>query len=353
VVTRSDAGRKEPRKLRVKPLKPEEVGIIRRLALAAILLIGITGLGTLGYGYFEGYAPFDALYATVTTMATVGGGEIHPYHLAGKIVTMFLVVFGFIVFTNALVTLIGFVVEGHLRNLFSERRRQRELQQMHDHFILCGYGRIGSEIASEFEGEGIPFVVVDLNEKALEAAAAAGHTVVHGNASELETLQSVGIERARGLVTALDSDADNVYVTLTARVLRPELFIVARVNALDAEPKLRLAGANRIVSPYVIGGRRLARLAMRPTATDFVERILSARNSELLLEDFGIVPHSRWIGQPLERVMQGYPAVFVLAVKRGDQVHFRPSQSFVLEAGDDIVFAGPVDDIRQLEAKLA
>jgi voltage-gated potassium channel len=228
----------------------------------------------------------------------------------------------------------------------------RRVARMTDHFILCGYGRVGREIAYDFRQERIAFVVVDINEQSLERASGEGHAIVHGNAADVETLKAAGVERARGLVTAVDSDPDNIYVTLSARVLRPDLFIVARANNPDAEPKLRLAGANRVVSPYTIGGRRLASLAMRPTAVEFVDTVLSANNGQLLLEDFTIRPGSSWAGQALGELVPGRDEALVLALKRGGTMLFRPSADTLLAAGDEIVAAGPPEAIRALERRL-
>jgi voltage-gated potassium channel len=223
---------------------------------------------------------------------------------------------------------------------------------MNDHLILCGFGRVGRAIAREFTDEGIPFVVVDSDDASLVQAAAEGATVVHGNAADIETLKAAGVERARGLVTAVDNDADNLYVTLSARVLKPDLFIVARANRADAEPKLRLAGANRVVSPYEIGGRRLASLAMRPTAVEFVDTILSASNGELLLEDLTIPANSSWAGRTLGELVPEADEALVLAIKRDGTMIFRPAAATSLLGGDELVAAGPPDAIRALEQRV-
>jgi voltage-gated potassium channel len=223
---------------------------------------------------------------------------------------------------------------------------------MVDHFILCGYGRVGREIARDFTAEGIAFVVVDINPDSLERAAAEGLVVVNGNAADVTTLQAAGIERARGLVTAVDADSDNIYVTLSARILRPDLFIVARANREDAEPKLRLAGANRVISPYTIGGRRMASLAMRPIAVEFVDTVLSANNGQLLLEDITIAGGSAWIGRALVELFPDGDEAFVLALKREGEMRFRPAAETPLQAGDELVAAGPPEAIRALEQRL-
>lgn len=326
--------------------------IPRRLTISLVMLGAVVAVGTAGYVLFERYSWFDALYATVTTMTTVGGGEVAPFHLAGKVWTMLVVVIGFVAFTDALITLVGYVIEGHLRHAFTEHHMLRRVAKMEDHYILCGFGRVGREIAVEFAAERIAFVVVDQREESLEEAAALGYATVRGDAAQLETLKAAGIDRARGLVTAVDSDADNVYVTLTARVVRPDLFIVARANSGDAEPKLRLAGANRVASPYVIGGRRLASLATRPTAVDFVDIVLSAQNDQLLLEDFTIPTGSPWVGRPLEALTVSAGEALVLALKRGETMHFRPVPQTPLAAADELIFAGPAEAIRAVERQI-
>jgi voltage-gated potassium channel len=324
----------------------------RRLLIAMSLLISVIAIGTLGYVMLEHWGWFDALYMTVTTVTTVGGGESRPLDVAGKWWTIFVVAFGFGSLTYTVLAGFGYIIEGHLGAEVSHRRMRRRVGRMRDHYILCGFGRVGGEIARDFTVEHIPFVVIDIKPNSLERAASQGFTVMNGNAADVATLQAAGIERARGLVTAIDNDADNIYVTLSARVLKPDLFIVARANAPDAERKLRLAGANRVISPYTIGGRRMASLAMRPTAVEFVDTVLSANNGQLLLEDLTIAARSAWIGHALCELFPPGDAAFVLALKRGGEMRFRPTGETALEAGDELVAAGPPEAIRALEARL-
>lgn len=324
----------------------------RRLVIAAVSLVAVIAIGTFGYHALEGWSWFDALYMTVTTITTIGGGEPSPMNLAGKSWTIGVVVFGFGVLTYTLLALVGFVIEGHFGVAVEERRMRRRVRKMDEHYILCGFGRVGREIARKFMQEGIAFVIVDINQASLEPAAAEGFTVVHGNASDVEVLKAAGIARARGLVTAIDADADNIYVTLSARVLRPDLRIVARANREDSEQKLRLAGADRVISPYTIGGRRMASLAMRPTAVDFVDIVLSADNGQLLLEDLTIPATSPWVGRTLAALFPDGDEAFVLAHKHDGTMFFRPGPSTTLAAGDELVAAGPPAAIRALEQRV-
>jgi voltage-gated potassium channel len=329
----------------------EVPGVPQRIAIAAALLATVLVFGTLGYVVLEGWGWFDSLYMTVATFTTIGGGEPEPMSVRGKIWTMCVVMVGFGVLTYTLLALIGYVVEGQFGIEVETRRMRRQIGRMTNHFVLCGYGRVGSEIALDFKSEGIAFVVIDVNEDSLSRAAADGHAIVSGSASDVAVLTAARIAHARGLVTAIDSDAENIYVTLSARVLRPDIFIVARANRTDSEPKLRLAGANRIISPYTIGGRRMASLAMRPTAVEFVDTIMSASNAELLLEDLTIPP--RWDGAELAALAAESDDAIILALKRGETMIFRPAATMLLQNGDELVAAGPVAAIRILEGRLA
>ncbi len=330
----------------------ERTTLPRRLIVAATLLVAVVAVGTAGYAVLEGWGVFDSFYMTVTTITTVGGGEPSSMDTAGKWWTIGVVAFGFGVLTYTVLALVAYVIEGHLGAQFLERRMRGRVARMRDHFILCGFGRVGGEIARDFTTEKIPFVVIDIKPESLERAAAQGFPVMSGNAADVGTLQAAGIERARGLVTAIDNDADNIYVTLSARVLKPDLFIVARANAADAERKLALAGANRVISPYTIGGRRMASLAMRPTAVEFVDTVLSADNGQLLLEDLRIKPESSWIGRALVELFPDGDEAFVLALKRGGEMRFRPASDTPLVAGDELVVAGPPPAIQALEQRL-
>jgi voltage-gated potassium channel len=317
---------------------------------AAVLLAAVIVLGTFGYVEFEHWSWFDAFYVTIVTISTVGGGEPTPLDVRGKWLTIAIVVVGFGVLTYTVLRLMAYMVEGRLESYVGERRLRRRIAKMQGHYILCGYGRVGREIAQAFTEEGTPFVVIDINQESLDRAALEGHVVVQGDAAETETLRAAGVERAVGLVTAVDSDEKNIYVTLSARIINPRLFIVARANRDHAEEKLRLAGANRIISPYTIGGRRMASLAMRPTAVEFVDTVLSASNSELLLEDFSINSDSRSCGRTLADLISNEKAIIVLAIKRDGRMTFRPSHDMRLQSGDEIVVAGPPTEMRSLEA---
>lgn len=316
------------------------------------LLAAVVIVGTIGYADLEHWSLFDAFYMTITTITTIGNGEPSPMDVPGKIWTVGVVAIGFGVLTYTLLRLLTYTLEGRLGSVVGERRMRRRVAVMSDHYILCGFGRVGGEIAQIFTDERIDFVVLDINQDSLARAAAAGFRTITGDAADSATLRAAGVERARGLVAAVDSDEINIYVTLSARVLNPNLFIVARANRGDAESKLRLAGASRIISPYQMGGRRMASLAMRPTAVEFVDTVLFAKNSQLVLEDFRVPVGSPWIGEPLSAIVPEGDELTVLALKREDRMLFRPAPQTRLEASDEIVAAGPPGGIRALDERL-
>jgi voltage-gated potassium channel len=316
------------------------------------LLLTVIVAGTAGYVALERWSWFDALYMTITTITTIGNGEPAPMSVAGKWWTIVVVAVGFGVLTYTLLRLMSYTLEGRLGSVVLARRTRLRVGKMTGHFILCGFGRVGSEIARIFTQERIPFAIVDIRADSLERAAAEGFMTINGDAADTQTLQVAGVERARGLLAAMDNDEANIYVTLSARVLNPNLFIIARANRRDAESKLRLAGASRIISPYGIGGRRMASLATRPTAVEFVDTILFANNSQLVLEDFTIPAGSAWAERPISNLAPDGGEIVILALKRAGTMLFRPSQQMPLEVGDEIVAAGPREGIHALDQRL-
>jgi voltage-gated potassium channel len=322
------------------------------LGLAMLLLLIVIVAGTAGYVLLEHWHWFDAFYVTITTITTIGGGEPTPMNVAGKAWTIVVVAVGFGVLTYTLLRLLSYTLEGRLQSAVVAQRARLRVSKMTGHFILCGFGRVGSEIAHLFTQEGIPFAIVDIKPDSLERAAGEGFTTINGDAAEAATLRAAGVERARGLLAAMDNDEANIYVTLSARVLNPNLFIIARANRRDAESKLRLAGASRIISPYEIGGRRMASLAMRPTAVEFVDTVLVASNSRLVLEDFTIPEESAWSGQAIAALAPEGGDIVILALKRAGTMHFRPSLQTPLEVRDEIVAAGPLEGIRAFDQRV-
>jgi voltage-gated potassium channel len=317
------------------------------LAVAVVLTIG-----TLGYMVIEGWGVFEALYMVITTVTTVGYGENGPLSAAGRAFTMLLIVMGVGTMLYTLSTVVQYAVQGELTRQVGRRRMQARIERLRDHVVLCGYGRVGRQIAAEFRRENVPYVVVDVNESSLAAASDEGCLWVPGNAASDEVLLAAGVKRARALITAVDSDVDNVYVTLSARGLNPNLYIVARASREDAEPKLRRAGADRVISPYQIGGRRMAMLALRPVAVDFVDTVMHDPSTDLLLEELEVRPGSPMVGKSLEAARGAEAAgAIVLAVKRDARLIPNPPGDLVVRAGDQLVVMGTPRDLRVIEGR--
>ena len=315
------------------------------LALATTLLVG-----TLGYVLIEGWSLADAAYMTVTTVATVGYGELHPLSHAGRLFTIALILLGVGSIFYAFGAVMTFVFEGHLTRSWGLRRMERRVQQLSGHHILCGYGRVGRQIARDLRRERVPFVVIDVNQSSLDQAAAEGLTIVYGNASEDEVLVKAGIERAAGLIAAIADDADNIFVTLSARTLRPDLTIVARANYDDAVHKLRRAGATHVVSPYAMAGQQMALLAVRPAAVDFVETLLRGAGGDFLLEDLRIAETSELVGISVTAARRQFASgATLLALRRDGRMLAPPPVDTTLRADDIIVVAGTDGQLRLVD----
>jgi voltage-gated potassium channel len=323
---------------------------LRQLRGPALVLVLLLVGGTAGYVLIEGWPVLDAVYMTVTTLATVGFGEIHPLSSSGRLFTIALIGLGVGGVLYTLTSVMQYVFEGHLGRTWEQRRMQNRISRLSGHFILCGYGRVGRQVALDFQRSGVEFVLIDVNQASLDLAGAEGILCVRGDAASDDTLNTAGIERARGLVTCVNNDADNIFVTLSARALRSDLFIVARANNDDARPKLERAGANRVVSPYSIGGRQMARLSVRPAAVEFVDTVLHRDDVELLLEDVSVAPGSplvgRTIGELRDRVA---PGVVVLAIRRDHQLVTQPTPETEINPGDELVAIGTPDQLKALE----
>ncbi|MCX6539663.1 MAG: potassium channel protein [Acidobacteria bacterium] len=323
--------------------------------LAVALLLVVLAGGSVGYVVIEGWSPWDGFYMTVTTITTVGFREVHPLSRAGEVFTVGVIVAGVGTAFYTFTLLASLVVEGGLHQRLERRRRQRMLEQLRDHFIVCGYGRIGSTIVEELRRQHVPYVVIERDpERVHEVIEQRGLAVV-ADASSEEVLRRVGIDRARGLIAAVGTDAENVYAVLTARDIRPDLYIIGRAETADAERKLLRAGANRVVSPYRIGARELAQTALRPAVVDFFELATRSGNPELAIEQVTIADHSGLVGQTIieANVRQRFGLIVVGIQRRGGRMEFNPPGDAVMQAGDQLVVLGRTDGLRELEVAAA
>jgi voltage-gated potassium channel len=281
----------------------------------------------------------DALFMVITTVATVGYEEVHPLSTVGRVFTMTVIISGVGTTLYTLGIFGELLVDGRLAGYARMRRMERRIADLSEHFIVCGYGRMGTRVAQEFRQLDTPFVVVESNPESLDRMRAAEVLYVEGDATSDETLLRAGILRAKGLVSAVDSDERNVFITLTARALNPALFIVARSSYQDSVEKLRRAGANQVVSPYLMGAHRMAVLAVRPVAVDVLDTVLHGENIDLVVEEFLVPTESRLLGRSLADSGMREAGANILAIrKRSGQLRINPPDSQVLE-GDDLLVA--------------
>jgi len=324
-----------------------------RLAVALLFMILVGG--TAGYIFIEGWSFWDAFYMTVTTVATVGFREVHPLTFAGQVFTI-LLIFGGVGTAFYTVTLLAsIIVEGGLHRRFERRRVTRMLEQIKDHFILCGYGRIGEIITAELHQQGVPLVVIERNPERVRQAIERGWLAIEADASREEVLMRAGIHRARGLIAAVGTDAENVFAVLTARVMRPDLFIIARVEADDAEPKLRRAGADRVISPYHIGANHMVQTALRPAVVDFVHLATSSERLDLSMEQVHIHEKSALAGQTIvgADIRQKFGVIIVGIKRAGGAMEFNPPAEAVMQTGDELVVLGRTESVKALEKGVA
>lgn len=339
----------------MKPVMKTVSGAWQPLQRAALVFLVVNIFGTVGYYLIEHdrqppWTLLDCLYMTVITVATVGYTEVHVLTDVGRVFTILVIFAGVGSFTYLATTAANYVIAGELQGLWSKRRMERQIEQLSGHFIVCGYGRMGSQVARDFRRQKQALVVVDARVEGLEAAQRDGYLVVAGDGGDDEVLRRAGVERARGLVSTVTDDADNLMVVLSARALNPKLFIVARVSTERNTAKLAAAGANRVMWPYGLGGRRMAQMALRPNVVEFLEFVMHDEELELLLEEVVVA-----IGAPLDGAAIGQAAIrektgaMLVAIRqRTGKMIVAPQPSTELAAGDIVVALGTREQLAQL-----
>jgi voltage-gated potassium channel len=325
---------------------------LRRVQGALLALVIIAAAGVFGYMVFEGWGITDALYMTVITLTTVGYREVRALDATGQLWTMLLLITGVGTLFYAAVSSVELVVEGTIRGYFRRRRMESAISKLSGHQLLCGYGRVGRQVAAEFASDGVPFVVIDQDPETVEECLAEGYLAILGEASDDAVLEEAGVRRARGLVAAVDSDADNVFVVLSARKLNPELHIVARASSDESAAKLEMAGAERTLSPYAVGGRRLASLATQPLIVDFLDIVTRGEKGiEFRLEEFDVPEDSFIADRTIGELRIGERTGAMILATRNKEGTFdtTPSAKGRLRAGDTLIVLGTREQIARLE----
>ena len=325
----------------------------RRIRLAILMLSGIIFVGTAGYMTL-GWDLLDALYMTVITVGTIGFEEVRDLDesVAGRLWTIVLIISGVAVLGYATTSLVALAVEGTVRDYFRGRRMRVEIGKLGGHQIICGYGRVGRQVAEEFALDGVPFVVIDQDPRFVEECLNRGYLALLGEASDDGTLEEAGVRRARGLVAAVDSDAENVFVVLSARKLNPKLHIVARTSSDASASKLEIAGADRTISPYSVGGRRLASLATQPVVVDFLDIVTRGEKGiEFRLEEFAVPKESPFADHTIAELKIGEKTGAIVLAIRSPEGTFdtTPSAQDTVHSGDTLIVLGTRGQITRLE----
>jgi len=328
---------------------------LRTILFVIVFLITILTVGALGFMVLEDLSIGEGLYLTAMTITTVGYGDIVPQHPQGRAFTVFLVFagVGFVLYTFSKFAEV--MVEGGLRNILERRKMNKQVSQLRNHYIVCGYGRIGKVICQILKESKRPFVVIEKNEGEIRSIEAEGYYALAGEAADDEILLTAGIKEARGMIAVVSSDADNVFISLTARGLNPGLFILARSSgAPGADTKLQRAGASKVISPYSIGAKRMAQILVRPTVIDFIDLTMHAGELGLRMEELLVTDRASFANKQLiESGIRKKFDIIVVAIKRqGEEMLFNPKSDSLILPGDILIVLGEHGQISALEKEV-
>ncbi len=328
---------------------------LHQILIFIFLFVFLIGFGCLGYMIIEDWGFMDALYMTVITLATVGYGEVHEVSMPGRMFTLVLIVLGGGYFLYVVGNIIQFLVEGRIRLIFGRRKLDTEINKLKGHYIICGYGRIGRVLTRYLIQKYVNVVVIERNENRIASLDEDGVLYLMGEATDEGLLKKAGVLRAKGLITAVATDADNVFLVLIAKQLNPNIFIVARASENSAKKTLQAAGADKVVSPYDLGARRMAHAILRPTVIKFLEMAFTDENTDIQVEEMRVRPGSRLVGVALmdSGIRQSMDLIILAIRKPDDTMVFNPKADTMFEAGDMIVAVGRALSLKLLERSLS
>lgn len=325
-----------------------ELGIKNKLITISALILGVITFGTTGYMIIENLDFLNALYMTIITVATVGFREVKELSDAGKFFTIILIFSGFGVFAYAMTTGAKILIEGEIKEVFKKKKMKEKIEALKNHYIVCGYGRMGKILCKEFKANKADFVVIEKFEKNLKDEEDILYII--GDATKDEILKEAGIERAKGIISLLPSDAENLYVVVSARFLNPKIFIVARATDEEARIKLKMAGADKAICPYYIGGLRIAHSVLRPNVIDFLEFATGSEFRDIQIEEISVSKTSKLVGKTLKDAQIGRElGVIIIGIKRADgKIEFNPSANTFIHAEDILIVIGKAQNLYTL-----
>ena len=329
--------------------------LARRFVYIAVAIATTLTIGVVGFTAIEHYPAFDAFYMTVTTMTTVGYQEIHPLSRNGRIFNSFLIFFGVTTIFIAIGAMTQTIIEMELGDVLGKRRTKKMIDKLKDHYIICGFGRVGRGAASELQQAGVPFVVVDVNPERTERAQLAGMLAMAADSTQDDTLRRIGIERARGLVAALATDADNLFVLLSAKALNPKLYVATRAAEESAEAKMRRAGADAVFAPYSIAGHRLAQSLLRPHVAQFLDFTTNSIGLDVVIEQLRVADDSEVVSRTIQEMqIRRSTGAIIMAIRKGNgEMVFNPPADTAIHGGDVLIVMGKPDNLQTLESMLA
>ena len=320
-----------------------------KLKITLVVLLTIFIIGTFGFHFIEGWSFVDSFYTTIITLATVGYGDFTPRTAEGKIFAVFVIIFGVGTMLYSFGLISETVIEVRLRRLLGRGKLEKTIEKMNNHYIICGGGRIGFLICRELMAGKMPCVVIDNNPEVIQKAQDEGFICCKGDATQDKILIEAGIKRAKGIVCVLPSDAENLYVILTAKELNQQIYIISRSEEEESEHRLLRAGADRVMSPYTLGGVRMAMAILRPAMLDFIEITTRQQSLELRMEEISICKGSPFITQSLEDsgIRKRYGLIIVAVKKDSGKMIFNPMANYIIAEGDRLIAMGEDENVKQ------
>ena len=320
-----------------------------KIKISLVILLTIIVIGTVGFHFIEGWSLLDSFYVCVATLSTVGYGDFVPYTKAGKLFAVSVIIFGVGMMFYTLVLMAETFIEGRLSIVLGRNKLEKMIEKMHNHYIICGGGRIGFLICRELMAGKIPCLVIDNNPEVIQKAKDEGFIYTRGDATQDKVLLGAGIKRAKGIICVLPSDAENLYVILTAKELNQNIYIMARSEEEESEHRLLRAGADKVMSPYTLGGVRMAMAIMRPAMLDFIEITTSRQSLELRMEEVAILKGSPFLSKTLEdsEIRKRFGLIIVAVKKDSGKMIFNPLANYLIEEGDRLIAMGEDENMKQ------